>query len=289
MENNNGNNQQTTFNESPSQTAQKPILPVEPSREQQYPFSEKQGYVMNGNKYNLQGDEKKPRKKDGWLIAILVIIRVVVFGSMLAVFFYFSASIFGADESVKKYEESGSMVDLIDVCGDYDFNIGSIKEEELLKVEKYFEIAVADPKEFIRNYDKALCKDNYDDADSAYNFFVADYFYLMLKNGEDDKFVSEFTSKMLQYSPSGTYYIDSYTFTYCIKEGTFKINDAQKLVILRGFDSLIAASNDDEEKYMNLQEYYDCCEELGLYDKADKIEKQLNQMDAEYDFSGAVV
>ena len=39
---------------------------------------------------------------------------------------------------------------------------------------------------------------------------------------------------------------------------------------------LVAASSTAEEQYLNLQEYYDCCEAFGDYDKADEIEQRLD-------------
>ena len=34
-------------------------------------------------------------------------------------------------------------------------------------------------------------------------------------------------------------------------------------------------AEDDEERRMNLKEYYDFCESLGMYDRADEIEREL--------------
>ena len=53
------------------------------------------------------------------------------------------------------------------------------------------------------------------------------------------------------------------------------MTEPQKQAALSAFDALIAAAASEEERQMNLGEYYDFCEALGEYDKADEIERQL--------------
>ncbi len=69
--------------------------------------------------------------------------------------------------------------------------------------------------------------------------------------------------------------MDSYAFANFVETDYFELTDEQKQVTLRAFDALIEIAEDDEERRMNLKEYYDFCESLGMYDRADEIEREL--------------
>lgn len=192
------------------------------------------------------------------LFLLLVVVGVVaVFSSM------------NPEKKVEAYRQSGELADLIDACDAYDTQITFVSDPAA--AEACFAEALADAKAFHRAFPDAECTGLYSDAEVAYNIFMADYLYLMLVNGNNEQYTQVFTKKMLERSASGNYYMDSYTFAGYVEDGVFELTDAQKQVVYQGFDALVAASTTPDERTMNLQEYYDCCESFGDYDKADEV------------------
>lgn len=219
-----------------------------------------------------------PKKQSAGKIAAIVIACVVAVNLLIGVVFF--AVFFGQspDKKIKAYEQSGDLADLIAACDIYDNTIASLSDTQT--AEKYFELALTDTKAFLRAFDNSECADYYNSSNAAYNQMMADWLYLMLKNGQYDKYVSVFAQKMKEYSPSGDYYMDSYTFAGFVESGYFELTEEQKQVALRGFDALLELSEDDSEHRMNLKEYYDFCESLGMYDRADEIEQQIRESEA---------
>ncbi len=214
-----------------------------------------------------------PKKKSvGKTVAIVIAcvfgINLLLFGIAIA-----STLLQSPDKKIEAYEQSGNLADLIDACDIYDNTIASLDDTQT--AEKYFAIALSDTKAFYRAFDSAECVDYYDNSRAAYNQLMADWLYLLLQNEQYDKYVSVFTQKMAEYSPSGEYYMDSYAFANFVETDYFELTDEQKQVTLRAFDALIEIAEDDEERRMNLKEYYDFCESLGMYDRADEIEREL--------------
>lgn len=202
------------------------------------------------------------------VIACVFGINLLLFGIAIA-----STLLQSPDKKIEAYEQSGNLADLIDACDIYDNTIASLDDTQT--AEKYFAIALNDTKAFYRAFDSAECVDYYDNSRAAYNQLMADWLYLLLQNEQYDKYVSVFTQKMAEYSPSGEYYMDSYAFANFVETDYFELTDEQKQVTLRAFDALIEIAEDDEERRMNLKEYYDFCESLGMYDRADEIEREL--------------
>lgn len=219
-----------------------------------------------------------PKKKSTGKTVAIVIAAVVAVNLLIGIIFF--ASFFGQspDAKLEAYAESGNLADLIDACDIYDNTIVSLEDTQT--AEKHFETALSDTKAFYRALDNAECADYYDSSRAAYNQMMADWLYLMLKNGQYDKYVSVFSQKMTEYSPSGEYYMDSYAFAAFVESEYFELTEEQKQVTLRGFDTLLQISEDEEERRMNLKEYYDFCESLGMYDRADEIERELEESNA---------
>lgn len=217
-----------------------------------------------------------PQKKNSnkLLIPIIIIAFIAFFAIGYGVV---SIAFPDTDNYIATFEQSGQMTDLINLCNAYDTNIMTITDTAT--AESYFEKALFDTKEFMRAFHQASCASQFTDENEAYNIFVADYFYLMIKNGNYDKFNYIFTDKMLEVSPTGDYYIDSYTFLNFYDEGYFEFTVDEKLAVLRGFEALVNNSTTEDERRMNLQEYYDFCESFELYDKADEVEKMLQGRD----------
>lgn len=216
-----------------------------------------------------------PKKKNtgktvAIVIACVVALNLLLFGITLAASFLQSP-----DKKIEAYEQSGNLADLIAACDLYDNSINYL--DNPVTAEHYFSIALADAKVFYRTFPNTECADYYNSNYAAYNQLMADWLYLLLKTEQYDKYVTVFRDKMLEYSPSGDYYMDSYAFSGFVKDGVFELTEEQKHVALRGFDALIEASEDGEERRMNLKEYYDFCEALGMYDRADEIEQQLQE------------
>lgn len=216
-----------------------------------------------------------PKKKSVGKIVGIVIACIVAFNLLIGIIIF--AAVFGQspEKKIEAYEQSGNLADLISACDIYDNTIASLNDTQT--AERYFELALSDTKAFHRAFDNADCADYYNGGNDAYNQLMADWLYLMLKNGQYDKYVSVFSQKMKEYSPSGEYYMDSYTFASFAENGYFELTEEQKQVALRGFDALIEISEDEEERRMNLKEYYDFCESIGMYDRADEIERQLQE------------
>lgn len=216
-----------------------------------------------------------PKKKSVGKIVGIVIASVVAVNLLLGVILVAVFLGQSPDKKIEAYEQSGDLADLIAACDIYDNKISGLDDTQT--AERYFELALSDTKAFLRAFDNSECADYYTNGSTAYNQMMADWLYLMLQNGQYDKYVSVFTQKMKEYSPSGEYYMDSYAFANFVENGYFELTDEQKQVALRGFDALLALSEDAQEHRMNLKEYYDFCESLGLYDRADEIEQQLRE------------
>lgn len=218
-----------------------------------------------------------PQKKKMSAGKIIGIVLGCFFGIFLLLVVVGVVSVFSSanpEKKVEAYQQSGNLADLIDACDAYDTQITFVSDSAA--AEACFAEALADTKAFHRAFPDAECTALYsDDAEVAYNVFMADYLYLMLINGNNEQYTQVFTQKMLERSASGNYYMDSYTFVGYVEDGIFELTDAQKQVVYQGFDALVAASATPDERTMNLQEYYDCCESFGNYDKADEIELLL--------------
>ncbi len=218
-----------------------------------------------------------PQKKKMSAGKIIGIVLGCFFGIFLLLVVVGVVSVFSSanpEKKVEAYQQSGNLADLIDACDAYDSQITFVSDSAA--AEACFAEALADTKAFHRAFPDAECTALYsDDAEVAYNVFMADYLYLMLINGNNEQYTQVFTQKMLERSASGNYYMDSYTFVGYVEDGIFELTDAQKQVVYQGFDALVAASATPDERTMNLQEYYDCCESFGNYDKADEIELLL--------------
>lgn len=218
-----------------------------------------------------------PQKKKMSAGKIIGIVLGCFFGIFLLLVVVGVVAVFSSanpEKKVEAYRQSGELADLIDACDAYDTQITFVNDSAA--AEACFAEALADTKAFHRAFPDAECTGLYsDDAEVAYNIFMADYLYLMLVNGNNEQYTQVFTQKMMERSASGNYYMDSYTFVGYVEDGIFELTDAQKQVVYQGFDALVAASTTPDERTMNLQEYYDCCESFGDYDKADEIELML--------------
>lgn len=285
-----GTSPQEPFGQQPFSSQQQPVYPTNGYQNAPYPPQGNYGqqpYAPNTPPmYGQQQYPAQPAFAPGQLpkkkstaktvlivIACVIAVNLLFFGTIIAAYMGQSP-----DKKIEAYEQSGNLADLIAVCDIYDNSIATLSDTQT--AEKYFELALSDTKAFLRAFDNSECADYYNSSDAAYNQLMADWLYLMLQNGQYDKYVSVFTQKMKEYSPSGEYYMDSYTFADFVESGYFELTDEQKQVTLRGFDALIEKSEDDRERIMNLKEYYDFCESLGLYDKADEIEQQLQESKA---------
>ncbi len=295
---------QYTVNESPMQNAQPQYAaqpyasqraqqaPFVPQNEQQQPYGQQAPYgqpAPYGQQPNygapVQGypyAPGQPPKKSSAGKIIAIVIGCIV-GLCVLLFIAIGVMAPSAEDKVEDYRQSGNLADLIDACDLYDDDISYDTLEDPIAAENCFAEALADTKVFLRAFGSAECVDYYEDADAAYVIMMSDYLYLMLKNGHYDEYVSVFTKKMLEYSPTGSYYLDTYTLQDYIEKERITLNDEQKQVIVQGFETLVDASATEYEKEINLQEFYDVCETLGLYDKADEIEAQLAVLHGETD------
>lgn len=220
----------------------------------------------------------KKRMSTGKIIGIVLGCVFGVFLLLVAVGVASFVSMTNPDKHLEAYQQSGDLADLIDACDAYDTKIAFIGDT--VEAEACFAEALSDTKAFLRAFPNADCADLYSDEEAAYNILMSDYLYLLLLNGKEEEYTQVFTKKMLERSASGNYYMDSYTFTGFVEDGVFTLSEGQKQVVYQGFDMLVAASSTAEEQYLNLQEYYDCCEAFGDYDKADEIEQRLNASNA---------
>ena len=220
----------------------------------------------------------KKRMSTGKIIGIVLGCVFGVFLLLVAVGVASFVSMTNPDKHLEAYQQSGDLADLIDACDAYDTKIAFIGDT--VEAEACFAEALSDTKAFLRAFPNADCADLYSDEEAAYNILMSDYLYLLLLNGKEEEYTQVFTKKMLERSASGNYYMDSYTFTGFVEDGVFTLSEGQKQVVYQGFDMLVAASSTEEERYLNLQEYYDCCEAFGDYAKADEIEQRLNASNA---------
>ena len=220
----------------------------------------------------------KKRMSTGKIIGIVLGCVFGVFLLLVAVSVASFVSMTNPDKHLEAYQQSGDLADLIDACDAYDTKIAFL--DDTVEAEACFAEALSDTKAFLRTFPNADCAGLYSDEEAAYNIFMSDYLYLLLLNGKEEEYTQVFTKKMLERSASGNYYMDSYTFTGFVEDGVFTLNEEQKQVVYQGFDMLVAASSTEEERYLNLQEYYDCCEAFGDYAKADEIEQRLNTSNA---------
>lgn len=216
----------------------------------------------------------KKRMSTGKIIGIVLGCVFGVFLLLVAVGVASFVSMTNPDKHLEAYQQSGDLADLIDACDAYDTKIAFISDT--VEAEACFAEALSDTKAFLRAFPNADCADLYSDEEAAYNILMSDYLYLLLLNDKEEEYTQVFTKKMLERSTSGNYYMDSYTFTGFVEDGVFTLSEGQKQVVYQGFDMLVAASSTAEEQHLNLQEYYDCCEVFGDYDKADEIEQRLN-------------
>lgn len=216
----------------------------------------------------------KKRMSTGKIIGIVLGCVFGLFLLLVGIGVASFVSMTNPDKHLEAYQQSGDLADLIDACDAYDTKITFIGDT--VEAEVCFGQALSDTKAFLRAFPNADCAGLYSDEEAAYNIFMSDYLYLLLLNGKEEEYTQVFTQKMLERSASGNYYMDSYTFTGFVEDGIFTLSEGQKQVVYQGFDMLVAASSTDEERYLNLQEYYDCCEAFGDYDKADEIEQILD-------------
>ena len=220
----------------------------------------------------------KKRMSTGKIVGIVLGCIFGIFLLLVAVSVASFVSMTNPDKHLEAYQQSGDLADLIDACDAYDTKIAFIGNT--VEAEACFAEALSDTKAFLRAFPNADCADLYSDEEAAYNILMSDYLYLLLLNGKEEEYTQVFTKKILERSASGNYYMDSYTFTGFVEDGVFTLSEGQKQVVYQGFDMLVAASSTAEEQYLNLQEYYDCCEAFGDYDKADEIEQRLNASNA---------
>ncbi len=223
--------------------------------------------------YPYTGAQPPKKKSAGKIIAIVIAcivgINLLFFGVIVGVFMAQSP-----EKKVEAYEQSGNLSDLIDACDRYDNQVFDI--DDPVAAEKHFDTALRDTKAFMRAFKDAECADYYEDDSAAYNTLMTDWLCLMLINGDYEKYADVFVEKMQEISPSGNYYMDTYTLMHYIESDYIVLTEPQKQAALSAFDRLIAASRNEEERQMNLSEYYDFCETLGEYDKADQIEQQID-------------
>lgn len=253
---------------------QQPFAPVPPNAygQPQQPYAPVQPpYGQPAYPY-MPGQPPK-RKSVGKTIAIVIAcivgVNLLLFGGIVAFI-----ALQSPEKKVEAYEQSGNLADLIDACDAYDNQVFDI--DDTMTVEQYFDTALSDTKTFLRTVKEAECIDYYANDTEAYQILMTDWLCLMLINGQYDKYREVFVEKMLECSPSGTYYFDTYTLMHYIENEFITLTAPQKQAALSAFDALIAAASTEEERQLHLGEYYDFCETLGEYEKADEIERQLN-------------
>ncbi|MGN0570142.1 MAG: hypothetical protein ACI4N4_06535 [Candidatus Fimenecus sp.] len=217
--------------------------------------------------------ERKKGKTAAIIIGCIAGVVVLIFAALFVI-----GLLNSPEKRLEKYEESGELADLIYVCDAYDTLMPDI--DNPVEAEKHFETALSDTKEFLRTFKNSKCAYSYADNETAYQMFVTDWFCLLLINENYDKYSEVFLEKMLERSPSGYYYMDTYILMHYIDNEYIEFNEAQKKAILSAFDALIVAS-DEKDKQLHLAEYYDFCECIEEYEKADEIEKKI----AEYEKS----
>ena len=249
----------------PYRQPQPPYAPVQPN-----PYGQPQMYGQPAYPYMPSQPPKK--KSTGKIIAIVIAcivgVNLLLFGGVFAFI-----ALQSPEKKVEAYEQSGNLADLIDACYAYDNQMPDV--DDPVAVEQYFATALSDTKTFLRTVKGAECIEYYSEETDVYQTLMTDWLCLMLINGQYDKYSEVFVQKMQECAPSGTYYFDTYTMMHYIENEYITLTEPQKQAALSAFDALIAAAASEEERQMNLGEYYDFCEALGEYDKADEIERQL--------------
>lgn len=260
------------------QQGQSPYAPVQPNaygQQGQPPYAPVPPH-MYGQTAPMYAPGQPPKKKSvgktiAIVIACIVGVNLLLFGGLVAYFMVQSP-----DKKIEAYQESGNLSDLIDACDAYDNQMPDV--DDPVAAEMYFEIALSDTKAFLRAAKEAECIDYYGgDENDVYRTLMSDWLFLMLINGQYSKYNEVFVQKMLECSPSGTYYFDTYVMMHYLENDYITLTDQQKQAAFSAFDALIAAATSEEERQMNLGEYYDFCEALGEYEKSDKIERQMNE------------
>lgn len=257
---------------------QQPFAPVPPNAYGQPPYAPVQPNPYGQPAYPYMPSQPPKKKSVGKIIAIVIAcivgVNLLLFGGVFAF-----VAMQSPEKKVEAYEESGNLADLIDACDAYDNQMPDI--DDPVAAEQHFETALSDTKTFLRAVKEADCLLYYTDEEEAYQVLMSDWLFLMLINGQYDKYSEVFVQKMQECSPSGTYYFSTYTMMHYIDNEYITLNEPQKQAALSAFDTLIAAAVSEEERQMNLGEYYDFCESLGEYDKADEIERQLYEYSTE--------
>ena len=250
---------------------QPPYAPVQPN-----PYGQPQMYGQPAYPYMPSQPPKK--KSAGKIIAIVIAcivgVNLLLFGGVFAFI-----ALQSPEKKLEAYKESGNLADLIDACDAYDNQMPDV--DDPVAVEQYFETALSDTKTFLCAVKEAECIEYYNEETEVYQTLMTDWLCLMLINGQYDKYSAVFVQKMQECAPNGTYYFDTYTMMHYIENEYITLTEPQKQAALSAFDALIAAAASEEERQMNLGEYYDFCETLGEYDKADEIERQLYEDSAE--------
>lgn len=255
---------QIPYGAQPANPAQQPYIPYG-TAQQPYPY--------------MAAQPQKKKLSAGKIVAIVVSVLVVL-GLLFGVGgFLFARKALSPQTQLAAYAESGDFATLMGVCDLYDTFLMSIGDT--VGLQSCFAEVTRDPDLFYNTFPSTSCADIYESAFACYNTFMADYFVLMLQNGDYDNYVRVFTEKMLEYDPvTEYYYMTSSTFVSYIDNDYFVPSDEQAQVIVRGFDALIAASTSYEEMYLNLEEYYDCCMALGLQEQAYAIAEQMHQFES---------
>lgn len=255
---------QIPYGAQPANPAQQPYIPYG-TAQQPYPY--------------MAAQPQKKKLSAGKIVAIVVSVLVVL-GLLFGVGgFLFARKALSPQTQLAAYAESGDFATLMGVCDLYDTFLMSIGDT--VGLQSCFAEVTRDPDLFYNTFPSTSCADIYENAFACYNTFMADYFVLMLQNGDYDNYVRIFTEKMLEYDPvTEYYYMTSSTFVSYIDNDYFVPTEEQAQVIVRGFDALIAASTSYEEMYLNLEEYYDCCMALGLQEQAYAIAEQMHQFES---------
>ena len=255
---------QIPYGAQPANPAQQPYIPYG-TAQQPYPY--------------MAAQPQKKKLSAGKIVAIVVSVLVVL-GLLFGVGgFLLIREALSPQTQLELYYDSGDLGALIDTCDLYDTFLMSIGDT--VGLQSCFAEVTRAPDLFYNTFPSTSCADIYENAFACYNTFMADYFVLMLQNGDYDNYVRVFTEKMLEYDPvTEYYYITSSTFVYYIENDYFVPTEEQAQVIVRGFDALIAASTSYEEMYLNLEEYYDCCMALGLQEQAYAIAEQMHQFES---------
>lgn len=285
MENKNANNQpQIPNGGSAPYTPNYNAAPYMPNNNAApYTPQSAQGQQPYGQPYGAYPQPPQKKKMSaGKIIAIIISVSFIFLLLMgIAVFKLIFPK--AENELIEQYKTTGSFSDLIKLCDYYDsmltLNPEKIEHPDLAAT--YFDLMLSDTKQFIRNYDNDAASDSYSDGKTAYSEYLASYFYILLRNGSYDLFTHVFTEKLLEYNAAGDYYTDSYTLIYNIEHGIIALTDEQKNAVTKGYDALLAASRSQDEMQYNLREYYECCEAMQMYEKADELEQMLQKSEAE--------